>query len=437
MNTKNLKTGKLKSFIASSFLVLSDASVIYLSLILASYLVNLFSGESVYIGSLYVFYAINILLFFYSQLYTKRFDFWHESRVALRNCFFGAAIILFVLTSSNLDFPRPVFVLSFLFMVFFLPISKFILKRVLYHTGLWKKPARIMGQSGEFEESVFENHYLGYIKSDKDYETLFVCSNGLNAVMLNKIVEQNLKNHREIIFTPVLKEYDFSCSTIYSIFNSRTSLFSIENSLLNPINALLKMLLDFIIFIILLPIFSIVLGVIVLAMKIAEPHEKVFFAQNRLGKDGKIFKCFKLRTMKSDQSFMDEFLKNNPDEVAYYAKYHKFKNDPRITKIGAFLRATSLDELPQLFNVIKFEMSVVGPRPYMINERHQMGKDRYLILALRPGITGLWQVSGRSDTDFETRVKLDVWYVKNWSLYNDIIILIKTFKSVILRSGAK
>ncbi|WP_235600260.1 sugar transferase [Campylobacter fetus] len=294
-----------------------------------------------------------------------------------------------------------------------------------------------MGQSGEFEESVFENHYLGYIKSDKDYETLFVCSNGLNAVMLNKIVEQNLKNHREIIFTPVLKEYDFSCSTIYSIFNSRTSLFSIENSLLNPINALLKMLLDFIIFIILLPIFSIVLGVIVLAMKIAEPHEKVFFAQNRLGKDGKIFKCFKLRTMKSDQSFMDEFLKNNPDEVAYYAKYHKFKNDPRITKIGAFLRATSLDELPQLFNVIKFEMSVVGPRPYMINERHQMGKDRYLILALRPGITGLWQVSGRSDTDFETRVKLDVWYVKNWSLYNDIIILIKTFKSVILRSGAK
>ncbi|EKR7967460.1 sugar transferase, partial [Campylobacter fetus] len=218
---------------------------------------------------------------------------------------------------------------------------------------------------------------------------------------------------------------------------SRTSLFSIENSLLNPINALLKMLLDFIIFIILLPIFSIVLGVIVLAMKIAEPHEKVFFAQNRLGKDGKIFKCFKLRTMKSDQSFMDEFLKNNPDEVAYYAKYHKFKNDPRITKIGAFLRATSLDELPQLFNVIKFEMSVVGPRPYMINERHQMGKDRYLILALRPGITGLWQVSGRSDTDFETRVKLDVWYVKNWSLYNDIIILIKTFKSVILRSGAK
>ncbi len=109
MNTKNLKTGKLKSFIASSFLVLSDASVIYLSLILASYLVNLFSGESIYIGSLYVFYAINILLFFYSQLYTKRFDFWHESRVALRNCFFRRGYYFVCFDKLKLRFSKTCF----------------------------------------------------------------------------------------------------------------------------------------------------------------------------------------------------------------------------------------------------------------------------------------------------------------------------------------
>ncbi|HDL2943609.1 TPA: sugar transferase, partial [Mannheimia haemolytica] len=120
--------------------------------------------------------------------------------------------------------------------------------------------------------------------------------------------------------------------------------------------------------------------------------------------------------MYSDQSFMADWLEMNPEEKAYYNIYHKYMNDPRITKVGSFLRKTSLDELPQLLNVFKGEMSLIGPRPYMVIEKKDIGNKISLVLGVKPGITGLWQVSGRSDTDFDTRVQMDVWYMKNWSL---------------------
>jgi undecaprenyl-phosphate galactose phosphotransferase len=136
----------------------------------------------------------------------------------------------------------------------------------------------------------------------------------------------------------------------------------------------------------------------------------------------------------------DELLKNylshHPEEVAYYDTYHKYQNDPRITKIGAFIRKTSLDELPQIFNVLKGEMSLIGPRPYMPSEQIKIGDNVDMILAVKPGITGLWQVSGRSDVDFSSRVDMDVWYVRNWSIWSDIIILIKTIQVVLLRKGS-
>lgn len=113
----------------------------------------------------------------------------------------------------------------------------------------------------------------------------------------------------------------------------------------------------------------------------------------------------------------------------------KLKNDPRITKIGHFLRRTSLDELPQLFNVLKGEMSLVGPRPIITAELEKYNDEVAYYLLSKPGMTGLWQVSGRSDVDYETRVYLDTWYVKNWSMWNDIAILFKTI-GVVLKDGA-
>ena len=182
-----------------------------------------------------------------------------------------------------------------------------------------------------------------------------------------------------------------------------------------------------------MPIF----GVIALMMKLKEPEGRIFFSHQRMGFGGKPFGCLKFRSMKENgDEILAQYLKQNPQEVEYFEKYHKYEHDPRITKLGDFLRRSSLDELPQLINVLKGEMSIVGPRPCAQYERKDMGEYADLILAVKPGITGLWQVSGRSDVDFATRAGMDAWYMKNWSIWNDIVIIIKTFKVVLVREGA-
>ena len=133
---------------------------------------------------------------------------------------------------------------------------------------------------------------------------------------------------------------------------------------------------------------------------------------------------------------LQAILQENPALKSQWDKEHKLKADPRISKLGHFLRRTSLDELPQLFNVLKSEMSLVGPRPIVQEELQKYGLEKSYYLMVRPGMTGLWQVSGRNDVDYETRVYLDVWYVKNWSLWYDLALLFKTVKVVMSRSGA-
>jgi undecaprenyl-phosphate galactose phosphotransferase len=129
-------------------------------------------------------------------------------------------------------------------------------------------------------------------------------------------------------------------------------------------------------------------------------------------------------------------LDSDPRAAAAWAADQKLPNDPRITKIGRFLRRSSLDELPQLFNVLRGEMSLVGPRPIVAAEVARYESDIEYYYEAKPGITGLWQVSGRNDTGYARRVKLDVWYVRNWTLWHDIAILLKTIPAVFLRRGA-
>ncbi|MGU5120147.1 sugar transferase, partial [Escherichia coli] len=133
---------------------------------------------------------------------------------------------------------------------------------------------------------------------------------------------------------------------------------------------------------------------------------------------------------------LENLLLNDPVSKMEWDATFKLKNDPRVTKIGAFLRRTSLDELPQLFNVLKGEMSLVGPRPIIDEELERYNDEVEYYLLSKPGMTGLWQVSGRSDVDYETRVYLDTWYVKNWSMWNDLVILFKTVNVVLRRDGA-
>jgi exopolysaccharide production protein ExoY len=163
-----------------------------------------------------------------------------------------------------------------------------------------------------------------------------------------------------------------------------------------------------------------------------------FYAHPRVGRGGKIFGCLKFRSMVIDsQARLEALLASDPAARAEWEATRKLKNDPRITRVGRFLRATSLDELPQLLNVLKGEMSIVGPRPVTQSELDSYyGAAAAHYLMVRPGITGLWQVSGRSETSYDQRVALDVAYVSQASLLADIRILLKTPAAVLSRRGA-
>lgn len=195
---------------------------------------------------------------------------------------------------------------------------------------------------------------------------------------------------------------------------------------------LLKAVIDYAIVIASAPIWLAVVAAIAAVVKINEPGESVFFKQKRIGRFGKPFSCYKFRSMhKNWRKILDDYLEQNPAEVEHFAKFHKYEFDPRITKVGGFIRRTSLDELPQLFNVLRLEMSLVGPRPYMFYEKKQIGKNLGKITRVRPGLTGLWQVSGRNEISFDERVKIDCKYVDNLSVWGDIGILFRTISIVL------
>lgn len=164
----------------------------------------------------------------------------------------------------------------------------------------------------------------------------------------------------------------------------------------------------------------------------------IVFSHERIGQNGKRFRCLKFRSMVVDsQEALRRHLEMFPQARAEWEATQKLRNDPRITRLGRFLRVTSLDELPQLINVIRGEMSLVGPRPIVQDEIVRYADQIEHYAAVRPGITGLWQVSGRSDVDYDQRVQLDTRYVREWSFLGDLVILFKTVKVVALRTGSR
>lgn len=166
-------------------------------------------------------------------------------------------------------------------------------------------------------------------------------------------------------------------------------------------------------------------------------HDPLFFIQERIGKDGKPFKLYKYRTMVPNaEQILQDLMKQNPAIKKEYEEHKKLVNDPRITEAGKILRIKSLDEMPQLINVLKGEMSLVGPRPYLLTETNDMGIYYDSVVRCKPGITGMWQSHGRSDVNFQDRCKLDDYYYSNWNFWLDIIILIKTVKVVLYGKGA-
>ena len=181
--------------------------------------------------------------------------------------------------------------------------------------------------------------------------------------------------------------------------------------------------------ILLLPIF-IIIG---LAIKI-ESKGPVFFKHTRIGKNGLIFKMYKFRTMYENAE--DKIKEFTPEQMKEWKENYKLTNDPRITKMGKFLRKTSLDEIPQLINILKGDLSLIGPRPIIKEELEKYKENKEKFLSVKPGLTGYWAANGRSNTSYEERIKMELYYVDNMSMKLDIKIFLKTILSVVKKEGA-
>jgi Undecaprenyl-phosphate galactose phosphotransferase WbaP len=222
---------------------------------------------------------------------------------------------------------------------------------------------------------------------------------------------------------------------VHHLFRQELFFLTVRNNLGNRSTRLIKRLFDISVSALLLLLLSPLFAYLIVRIK--TDGGPAFFAHERIGLDGKPFPCYKFRTMVPNAAeVLERLLRENEQARREWDETFKLKEDPRVTKIGAFLRRTSLDELPQLWNVLIGQMSLVGPRPIVEAELERYGDDAFYYLEARPGITGVWQVSGRSDTDYDFRVYLDAWYVKNWSLWYDIVILVKTIRVVLNRAGA-
>ena len=218
--------------------------------------------------------------------------------------------------------------------------------------------------------------------------------------------------------------------------SANSPFFNAATSASQPIGGAAKRSLDILIACIALVVFSPLFLMIAAMVKFTDGGS-VFYGHRRIGHNGQEFRCMKFRTMvQNGEKVLQDYLRSNPEAYEEWRTTRKLQNDPRVTAVGSVLRKLSLDELPQLLNIIKGEMSIVGPRPVVEDELEMYEASAFYYLQTRPGLTGLWQVSGRNDVSYETRVAMDTMYVKNWSITKDLLIIMRTVPAVCMSRGS-
>ena len=398
--------------------------------------------------------------------YTYRKPFWFELKEILRTLAILAVVELAIIAFSKLDSSRNLWLITWVITLVFMPTLRIVTKKILIKSGWYKKDTIIIGNGKNavdayralMQERYLGLNILGYIQTNvKDiqrlelpvleYSKLWKIANPETTQFILALengesedrdlwLRELAKNKaRYVTVVPTLRGLPLYSTDMSFLFSYEVMLLRINNNLAKRSSRFLKRTMDIIGSILLIIGLSPVL--LALYFMIKKDGGNAIYGHPRIGRNGKTFKCLKFRSMVvNSKEVLEELLKNSPEARAEWEKDFKLKNDPRITKVGAFIRKTSLDELPQLFNVLKGEMSLVGPRPIVQEELERYEEDVDYYLMAKPGMTGLWQVSGRNDVDYDTRVYFDAWYVKNWSLWNDIAILFKTVNVVLNRDGA-
>ena len=417
------------------------------------------------------FPAMYILFLSLKQLYTRRMPFYKETEQIFYACLYGIAAIVFLLYASKIAASTSrLFVVLFGGLAFlFLIIARYLAKKYLLKHRLLQTPVLIIGAGktaallaramtrdigmayrivGLLEDKEPEPGILGdfpvlgtFAEAEKVIEETgvrhaFIAAPGMPQEDLAALIYRVQPLVKNLGVIPNLVGVAMGSVEIERLYDERLVMLRLKNNLARPMNRFLKTAFDYIVTILGTVAVSPILLFIALWIYKDSPGP-VIFRHTRIGKDGKPFACYKFRSMCVDaKERLETLLETDPAAREEWERDFKLKNDPRITKSGAFLRKTSLDELPQIFNVLKGEMSLVGPRPIIAEELPRYGEFKEDYLMVRPGITGMWQVSGRSDIDYEERVRLDSWYVRNWNLWLDIVLLFKTFYVVLARKGA-
>ena len=463
-----------KTFIQKISLICSDLMALLISFLIARYLVNLFKPDVIHITLKSVGIAkfgglILIAVFWYQEQYVKRRPIWEELALLYKTIFIFAMLHMglsflishHVIKSFNIFF--------WVMVLLWLPVLRYITKMILYHLGLWLRNVYIIGTGKNAvaaNELLANNKMIGYkilafVRIDRnsmtdnnlelpvlEYEELLNHNvNDSNSEIIVALSSDEIVKHvnkvsmlqSHYIFVSVVP--DINGLPLYGahvdhFFGNDQLFLRLQNNLGRRLNRITKRITDIVLSFCGLIMLSPLLLLISLLI-LMTTNDKIFFKHRRIGKDGKYFYCIKFQTMfKNSQEILDELLFCDQLAKKEWEETHKLRVDPRVTTIGKFLRKVSLDELPQLFNVLIGEMSLVGPRPIVDEEIVKYNEDFYYYKLVHPGITGLWQISGRNDIDYSKRVRLDVCYIKNWSLWYDFVILFKTIQVVIARNGA-
>ena len=396
---------------------------------------------------------------------------WKVAQNVFSACFYAILLILMLMYFAKVsEVVSRLFVgLTWLFSFVFIVFLRYGIKKYLDKYGLLQIPVLFVGagHTAELVIKSFDSGFgLGYkvigfiddhpvsVALTERFKILggfgdierVIKATGVRSVIitapgLSPVEQVNLVNRiqplvRSVSFVPDFMGAPVTTMDVESLFDERIIFLKVRNNLAQWQNRMIKRIFDLVCgimgLVVVVPA-AIVIGVLIKL----DSKGPVFFTHRRIGQNGKEFNCYKFRSMFVDgDRILDEYLKKSSEAKKEWEEFAKLKDDPRVTPMGRIIRRYSLDELPQMFNVIKGDMSLVGPRPYMPREKEMMGEYLSIITTTVPGITGLWQTSGRNEINFSDRLKLDEWYVRNWSMWMDLMFLLKTAVVVLKSKGA-
>jgi Undecaprenyl-phosphate galactose phosphotransferase WbaP len=455
-------------------LLLSDALSLFMAGGLALYFWSFIRSDlipqnySVIVPFMVVFALVYTIVGLYPAVGISPVEEFRLLTLSTTLVFFGLGTLSFYLRNVE-HFSRASFGLAWLFAIILLPVTRHAFRKLCTSLGFWGEPVVLIG-FGEWGARIFnvlvDHPELGLrpvaiidgftsqftpkvsipyysLGGEVDPDRIGGLTGVKTAILIHSEIPPELREKittgrwHEFSHLIIIPDGQFGSSVWIEAHDIGGVLgLEVRQKLFSRYEQMVKRVLDIILIVLASPFLAGLFIFLALMIRLESPGP-ITYRQIRLGKAKKAFSIWKFRTMvENADKILYRYLRKHPDLAEEWKQTHKLKNDPRVTRVGKFLRRFSLDEFPQILNVLQGDMSLVGPRPIVDDETKYYGMAYHLYTRVKPGMTGLWQVSGRNDTSYEQRVQLDLYYVNNWSMWLDVYILVNTIKAVIFGKGA-